>query len=255
MENQYKILVVDDDAANLNIISEILAGRYNYVTAENGEEALKKAQIFVPDLVLLDIIMPGIDGYEVCKRLRFDSMYANTKILFLSAKELVKDRLTGYDAGGDDYITKPFDEDELLAKIKVFLRLKNEEEIKSLNKIVEKGQPDAIQKISQYFSSVLYVQSTFPYCRIICKAEENDALLIRTTLKELEKQFDGQDLLRIHKSFLVNPIKVVSVSKKGSQDYEAVLKDNNGKTTKVPIGRKYHSSLKKMNPIWFSKSY
>ncbi len=252
METQYRILAVDDDAANLNIISEMLEDKYQVITAESGEEGLQKAKEVVPDLVLLDIMMPGIDGYEVCRRLRSDSQYANTKILFLSAKELVKDRLIGYDAGGDDYITKPFDDEELLAKIKVFLRLKYEEQIKSLNKIVEKGQTDAIQKISQYFSSVLYVQSTFPYCKIICRAEEQDAVLLRTTLKELEKQFDGQDLLRIHKSYLVNPIKVVSVSRKGSQDYEAVLKDNEEKTVKVPIGRKYHTSLRQLNPKWFT---
>ncbi len=251
MGNQYKILAVDDDLANLNIITEILSDDYTLETAKTGEEALSVIENFTPDLVLLDIMMPGIDGYEVCKKLRADDRLANTKILFLSAKELLEDRLVGYDVGGDDYITKPFDEDELLAKIKVFLRLKYEEEIKSLNKIVVNGQPEVFQKISQYFSSVLYVHSTFPYCKIICKAEETDSLLLRTTLKELEKQFDGHDLLRIHKSYLINPIKIISISKKGSQDYEAVLKDNEDKTVKVPIGRKYHSSIKKINPNWF----
>ncbi|MBU2510474.1 response regulator [bacterium] len=251
MQNQYKILAVDDDLANLNIITEILSDDYDVKTVESGEKALSVIDDFSPDLVLLDIMMPGIDGYEVCKIIRSNPRLANTKVLFLSAKELLEDRLTGYDSGGDDYITKPFDEEELVAKIKVFLRLKYEEEIRSLNKIVENGQPEVFNKISQYFSSVLYIHSTFPYCKIICKAEETDSLLLRTTLKELEKQFDGQDLLRIHKSYLINPIKVVSISKKGSQDYEAVLKDNDEKTVKVPIGRKYHTSVKKINPKWF----
>ena len=251
MSHQYKILAVDDDHANLNIISEILSDDYSVKTALSGEEALRLVKSFLPDLVLLDIMMPGIDGYEVCKKLRADAQLANTKILFLSAKELLEDRLFGYGVGGDDYITKPFDEEELLAKIKVFLRLKYEEEIKSLNKVVEEGQPDVFHKISQYFSSVSYIHSTFPYCKIICKVKEANSLLLRTTLKELEKQFDGQDLLRIHKSYLINPIKVVSISKKGSQDYEALLKDNDENIVKIPIGRKYHSSLKQINPNWF----
>jgi len=251
MENRYKILAVDDDISNLNIITEVLSSSYTFETAESGEEALKKVQEFVPDLILLDIMMPGIDGYEVCRKLRADTRFSNTKILFLSAKALLEDRLTGYGVGGDDYIVKPFDEDELLAKIKVFLRLKHEEAIRSLNRIVKTGQPDVFHKISQYFSSVLYIHSTFPYCKIICKAGETDSLLLRTTLKELEEQFDGEDLLRIHKSYLINPIKVISISKKGSQDYEAILKDNDDKTVKIPIGRKYHSSLKKVNPEWF----
>lgn len=251
MSHQYKILAVDDDHANISIVSEILCDDYNLKTALTGEEALEVIQEFVPDLVLLDIMMPGIDGYEVCKRMRRNPKLSNTKILFLSAKELLEDRLFGYGVGGDDYITKPFDEEELLAKIKVFLRLKYEEEIKSLNKIVENNQPDVFQKISQYFSSVLYIHSTFPYCKIICKAKESNSLLLRTTLKELEQQFDGQDLLRIHKSYLINPIKVVAIEKKGSQDYEAVLRDNDEDIVKVPIGRKYHSSLKQINPKWF----
>lgn len=251
MGSQYKILAVDDDLANLNIITEILSDDYDIKTVETGEEALSVIEGFNPDLVLLDIMMPGIDGYEVCKKIRANQILAHTKILFLSAKELLEDRLSGYEVGGDDYITKPFDEDELVAKIKVFLRLKYEEEIKSFNRIVENGQPDVFQKISQYFSSVLYIHSTFPYCKIICKAEETNSLLLRTTLKELEKQFDGHDLLRIHKSYLVNPIKVVSISKKGSQDYEAILKDNEDKIVTVPIGRKYHSNIKKVNPKWF----
>lgn len=253
MSNRFKILAVDDDLANLNIITEILSDEYQIEVAENGEIALRKADKFVPDLILLDIMMPGIDGYEACKKLRANSKLSNTKILFLSAKELLEDRLQGYSVGADDYITKPFDEEELIAKIKVFLRLKNEEEIKSLNKIVESDQPEVFNKISQYFSSVLYIQSTFPYCKIVCKAEEDDTLLLRTTLKDLEKQFDGNDLLRIHKSYLVNPIKVVSVSKKGNQDYEAILRDNDDRTVKVPVGRKYHSSLKELNPKWFFK--
>ncbi len=251
MQNRYKILAVDDDQANLNIITEILLDDYEVQTAETGEAALEIVKNFIPDLILLDIMMPGIDGYEVCKLFRLNQELINTKILFLSAKEMLEERLLGYEVGGDDFITKPFDEDELIAKIKVFLRLKYEEEIRSLNRIVKNGQPDVFHKISQYFSSVLYIHSNFPYCKIICKAEESNSLLLRTTLKELENKFDGQDLLRIHKSYLVNPIKIISIAKKGSQDYEAMLKDNDDQVVRIPIGRKYHSSLKKLNPKWF----
>jgi CheY-like chemotaxis protein len=251
MRQKYKILAVDDDRANLNIISEILFDEYEVKTAESGERALEIIKSYTPDLILLDIMMPGIDGYEVCRLLRTDSALAHTKILFLSAKEMLEERLRGYKVGGDDYITKPFEEDELLAKIRVFLKFKSEEAIKSLNKIVREGQPDVFQKISQYFSSVLYIHSTFPYCKIICKAEETNSLLLRTTLKELEEKFDGQDLLRIHKSYLVNPIKIVVIKKKGSQDYEAILRDNNDSTVSIPIGRKYHAHLKRLNPKWF----
>ncbi len=253
MLGQHRILVVDNDQINLNIISETLSEYYQIETSETGEDALKIIDQFSPDIVLLDIMMPGIDGYEVCRRIRANPKQANVKILFISAKEVLEDRLFGYKVGGDDYITKPFEEEELLAKVKVFLRLKYEEGIELLNKIaMNTDQSDVIRKVSQYFSSILYVKSHFPYCKIVCKTQETNSLLLRTSLKELEEQFKGQDLLRIHKSYIVNPIKIVSIRKKGNQDLVTILKDNDDNTVTIPVGRKYHSTLKKLNPRWFS---
>jgi signal transduction histidine kinase len=100
--------------------------------AASGHEALERVKDCKPDIVLLDIMMPGIDGYEVCRRLRGDVRLKHLKIIMVSAKALTSERLEGYDAGADDYITKPFDEDELQAKVKVYSRLKSLEEVDSL---------------------------------------------------------------------------------------------------------------------------
>lgn len=123
MSGKQKVLIVDDEPKNLRIIAEILEEYLDYETAANGEEALTKVESFLPDLILLDIMMPGIDGYEVCKRIRESDHFKSVKIILVSGKAMIEERLKGYEVGADDYMTKPFEHEELLAKTKVYLRL------------------------------------------------------------------------------------------------------------------------------------
>ncbi|MCZ6874760.1 MAG: hybrid sensor histidine kinase/response regulator [bacterium] len=129
MPYQERILIVDDNPTNIAILEETLDEEYQIETALSGEEALALAADFRPALILLDIMMPGIDGYETCQRIRSDPTLHNVKIIMVSAKAMVSERLEGYQAGADDYITKPFEEEELLAKVRVYLRLKSVEEL------------------------------------------------------------------------------------------------------------------------------
>ena len=132
MRQNGKILVVDDNATNIAILEEVLGDIYQLRTAASGEQALTTLLDFQPDVVLLDIMMPGIDGYETCRRIRANPANNNIKVIMVSAKAMVSERLKGYEAGADDYITKPFEEDELLAKVRVYLRLKSVEEVDQL---------------------------------------------------------------------------------------------------------------------------
>ena len=131
MNHNQKILLVDDNPINLELLEEILEGFW-IRSASSGEEALKIGTIFCPDLVLLDVMMPGLNGYEVCRKFREESQYSGTKIVMVSAKSMTNDRLEGYEAGADDYIAKPFDRNEILAKVRVYLRLKSAEEVSQL---------------------------------------------------------------------------------------------------------------------------
>jgi len=124
-----KILCVDDDTASITMFENILGPEYGLASVSSGEEALKVAKIFRPDLILLDVIMPDMDGYETCRRLRADSDLQHVKIILVSAKTDITARLTGYEVGADDYLTRPFEPDELLAKVKVYLRMKAVEEL------------------------------------------------------------------------------------------------------------------------------
>ena len=132
MISDYKVLIVDDIPYNVEILETTLEDKYILATASSGEEALEIIPQFRPDLVLLDIMMPGIDGYEVCRRLKANDQFNFIKIILVTGKALVEERLKGYEVGADDYVTKPFVLKELEAKIKVFLNLKRSNEIDRL---------------------------------------------------------------------------------------------------------------------------
>ncbi len=117
--NSYKIMIVDDDKKILKFLKDFLElENYTVITAENGEDVLKKINT-LPDLILLDINMPHMSGLEVCKRIRD---YVSCPIIFLTACIEDEDKIIGLKSGGDDYIVKPFNIDELLARIEAHLR-------------------------------------------------------------------------------------------------------------------------------------
>lgn len=119
-----KILIVDDEPVNLEIMEEILSETYDVSFASSGEECIELTPQLQPELILLDISMPGMSGYEVCKRLKGDVKTMDINVTFVSALDTLADRLAGYEVGGDDYITKPFDAKELLKKVDVALKSK-----------------------------------------------------------------------------------------------------------------------------------
>ncbi len=124
MQEKSKILAVDDNSINLAVIKELLGSQYDLMTVSTGIDAFKMAQEFRPDLIILDIMLPDIDGYEVCQQIRKSSLLRYTKIIMVSAKAMASERLKGYQVGADDYLTKPFDGEELLAKVCAHLRPK-----------------------------------------------------------------------------------------------------------------------------------
>jgi adenylate cyclase len=120
-----RILVVDDTPANVHILKLRLAAQgYAVLTAADGEEALAAARESQPDLILLDVMMPKVDGLEVCRRLRSDPSFPFTPIILITAKADPKDVVAGLEAGGDEYLTKPVDQIALVARVKSMLRIK-----------------------------------------------------------------------------------------------------------------------------------
>jgi pilus assembly protein CpaE len=117
-----RILVVDDDLKTVKLVGIVLDRRgYNIIAARTGEQALEKARAEAPDLIVLDIMMPDINGYEVSRRLRADPETADVPILMFSAKTEVQDKVAGFEAGADDYLTKPIHPQELVSRVEALL--------------------------------------------------------------------------------------------------------------------------------------
>ena len=149
-----KILIVDDEPFNLDLLEQELADQnYTIERANDGAEALDKVPSFLPDLILLDYMMPKINGLEVLKRLREDAQYESIPVILLTAKATQEDKVRGLDAGADDYVIKPFDSFELLARVRAMMRIKQmhdtlDEWNRSLTEKV-KRQVDELQRVNR----------------------------------------------------------------------------------------------------------
>jgi sigma-B regulation protein RsbU (phosphoserine phosphatase) len=119
-----RVLIVDDVKANVDVLVQALREEYKLSIALNGDSALRSAEKNPPDLVLLDIMMPGMDGYEVCRRLRAAPQTREVPVMFLSSLEDVVNKTAGFEAGGNDYLTKPFEVLEVKARVRSLLKAK-----------------------------------------------------------------------------------------------------------------------------------
>jgi adenylate cyclase len=156
MRTRPLILAVDDLAENLDIVTMRLEAQgYEVRRAPNGQEALQLAYELVPDLILLDVMMPGIDGIEVTRRLKADETMRAIPILLLTARSSTQDVVAGLEAGGDDYLTKPFDQMTLVARVRSLLRIKGlydtvqqqAEALAALNQTLEERVQRQIQEL------------------------------------------------------------------------------------------------------------
>jgi PAS domain S-box-containing protein len=124
MRDQAIILIVDDTPAGRDTLTALLmVEKYEILTAADGYEAIEKAEVYQPDLILLDVMMPGMDGFEVCRRLRADKLLSEVPIVLVTALDDRASKLQGLEAGADDFITKPIDRAELRARVRTIVRL------------------------------------------------------------------------------------------------------------------------------------
>jgi pilus assembly protein CpaE len=117
-----KVLIIDDDVQTLKLVGLVLdRNGYNVAVGQSGEQALEKVQMEAPDLLILDVMMPGIDGYEVCRNLRANPDTAGLPILLFTGRAEVEDKVAGFEAGADDYVNKPVHPDELVSRVQALL--------------------------------------------------------------------------------------------------------------------------------------
>ncbi len=135
------ILCVDDEQANLKLLEKILLPRgYSLVSASSGEDALLKIKSQAIDLVLLDILMPGMDGFEVCRQIKTDPELRNIPVIIVTSLSAKQDRIRGIEAGAEEFVSKPFDPTDVLARIKLLLKVKHlNDELNGAEKALQKS--------------------------------------------------------------------------------------------------------------------
>ena len=158
-----RILVVDDTPVNLKLLADLLGAKgYGVVTASAGPEALEKVEKERPDLVLLDVMMPGMSGYEVCRKIRESPATAMLPVVMVTALDPAQERVKGIEAGADDFLMKPINQHELLARVRSLLRIKAlHDELTEWNKTLERrveeqvAQLERLDRLKRFFSPQL----------------------------------------------------------------------------------------------------
>ena len=151
MSDPAKILVVDDTANNVKLLKDLLTVRgYAVVTASSGLEGLEQVEKERPDLVLLDVMMPGMNGYDVCRRIRENPATGILPVVMVTALDPGQERIKGLEAGADDFLTKPINQPELLARVRSLLRIKELwDQVTDLNRTLEQRVSDQVAELER----------------------------------------------------------------------------------------------------------
>jgi len=218
-EVKAKVLVVDDEPFNLEIMQEILSSEYDISFANSGPECLESLKVSLPDVILLDINMPGMSGYDVCEEIKKKSATRDIPVTFVSALDTLAERLAGYDVGGDDYITKPFEAKELLKRVHIAIQYRKEKEN------LRRNADWALTKANTVLSTNNELGIIFQFLRtsFVCGDIEKLASVTGQTLGSLGIQ--GSVQIRagdtvVHKSSdgVVIPLEEIVVKKIHSED-------------------------------------
>ena len=199
-QQKAKILIVDDTPANIQVLGSILSPvGYTVYVAKSGEDALTKAPKIIPDLILLDVMMPGIDGFETCVELKKHDDLKETPVIYLTACSESESIVKGFDCGGVDYISKPFNSAELLVRVKTHLALKfAREEIESLKGILpicarckkirdDSGFWENVESYIETHSSAKCSHGLCPECEIELYGDKDWWLKVEKNQEKLKK--------------------------------------------------------------------
>ncbi|MBU0947000.1 MAG: response regulator [Proteobacteria bacterium] len=216
ISSSHTILIVDDNQVNLNLLSSILQGvNYTVIAANSAEKALEQIRTRSPDIILLDVMMPDMDGFSLCRRLKEDDRFSDIPVIFLTSLSRKADIVEGFNAGGHDYIVKPFNRQELLARVRNHIHLYD---MLLENKRLIKLSEDASLSKSEFLASMSHEIRT-PLNSIIGMAE----VLAETPLSDEQRKYvsifrsAGESLLEI-----INDILDLSKIEAGQTELEAI---------------------------------
>ena len=183
MTTPHKVLVVDDTPHNVKLLADLLAVKgYSVATATNGEDALRSIASDMPDLVLLDIMMPGLSGYDVCRRLRTDPVTALLPVVLVTSLDASQERVKGIEAGADDFLGKPINQPELFARVRSLLRIKSlQDEVREQAAALKEGNATLEQRAASQVAELDRMESLKRFfapavCEAILSAHDKSIL-------------------------------------------------------------------------------
>ncbi len=236
------ILIVDDNPTNLSVLSEALGGAgFRFRVAIDGKSALTLVERNQPELILLDVQMPGIDGFETCRRLKENPATASIPIIFTTALADTESKAKGFALGAVDYIPKPFDQGEVMARVKVHLQLKHmteslEEQVRSRTTALQKAQIQLVQqeKLSSLGEMIAgighelnnpinfivsnieplqeYITVMTKILNLYQQEHPNPSLQLREAIEDLELEFVLEDITKILNSFRLGTDRIKNIS-------------------------------------------
>jgi len=245
-ESKHRILLIEDDPAISNVVElNLRLDNYDVFLAADGEEGLKMVEETNPDLIILDVMMPKLDGWQVLMKLKSDEKTRDIPVIMLTAIDDEQSKVIGLRGGADDYVPKPFSPLELAARVKVILdRVKRAQKLSAepsregvrLDQIpVQKG--DTIKLIPM--EDIYYIDTKHEYANL---HTYNESYLTTYSLSELEKMLDSKVFFRTHRSFIVNLKRVNQIIKLSRNALIVTLKDE--KQSRVPVSRRQASVLR-----------
>ncbi len=247
-QDKYRILLIEDDPAISNVVElNLRLDNYEVFLAADGEEGLKMVEEVDPDLVILDVMMPKIDGWQVLMQLKSDDKTRDLPVIMLTAIDDEQSKVIGLRGGADDYVPKPFSPLELAARVKVILErvgrsrrqpaATDTENIRLEQIPVQKGEVIKLIPMEDIF----YIDTKHEYANLHTFSESYPTTY---SLAELEKVLDGKVFFRTHRSFIVNLKKVNQIIKLSRNSLIVTLKDE--KESRVPVSRRQISALKEI---------
>jgi DNA-binding LytR/AlgR family response regulator len=247
------ILIIEDDEFvqdNINLILE--EEGYQVIGAETGRKGIKLAENSQPDLIICDIMLPDINGYEIIQELKEDKNLSKIPFIFLSARAEMRDLREGMNLGADDYLTKPFRRDELLNAIKTRLRKYetfqaarkgNSDELKKNGRMKDDDylflkKKDDISPV--YVKDIEYIEAEGSYSKVYLSNGKN--VFVKKILKEWEELLPENNFVRVHRSIIINVKKVKKIEKWFNNSYRIWMQSF---SEPITASRRYSSKFKR----------
>jgi DNA-binding response OmpR family regulator len=245
-DQKHTVLVVEDDALISDMVTKNLKLEGFLVeTARDGEECLRKVKEVNPDLILLDVLLPKLDGWEVLTNLREDPREKDIPIIMLTALSDERSKVQGLRGGADDYVTKPFSALELMARVEAVLeRNKRKARLspESLRSQIPFSKGGKIYLLNVDDINFINIRREYTYAHT-----DEGRFLANHSLVQLEKMLDPSKFFRAHRGYIVNMRKVKEIAKSGSSSYEITMGDP--ANSKIPVSRRQSTELRKLLDI------